>query len=286
MKGPERAHLEPRAAHLQARSGSTLNVRQALSGFVVLTLLILETSGLRMFGSVLAVDFDSANRLYEQGKFQEAIAAYQSIVQGGRVSPALYFNLGNAFTRAGDMGQAIAAYREAERLAPRDPDLRVNLQFVRSQVQGPTLAPGRRERWLGTLTLNEWAVLASIALWSWLLVLTAGHIWPAAKQSLRLLRLFGGVGTAGLCLLLGAAYWATSSPAVIVIVRDAAARSGPLDEAQTVFTVHDGAELALLDRQNEWCQVDAGDRRIGWLKRDQVVFWPPDRRPAGLHRGS
>jgi len=33
---------------------------------------------------------------------------------------------------------------------------------------------------------------------------------------------------------------------VIVTARDASIRSGPLDEAKTVFTAHDGAELAVL----------------------------------------
>jgi tetratricopeptide (TPR) repeat protein len=226
------------------------------------------------FTPALSLEFDSANRLYEQGKFRDAISAYQKIIQTGRVSPALYFNLGNAFFKSGEVGRAVAAYRQAERMDPRDPDLRANLQFVRSQIPGPTLSPGRWERWLGRLTLNEWAVLAAIALWSWLLLLALGQLWPAWRQSLRTFQLIGGIGTVALGGCLGATLLAGSAQTAIVITDDAAVRNGPLDEAPAAFTVHDGAELTVLDHKNDWWQVSAGDRRIGWLKRDQVVVWP------------
>src|SRR5262245_50565847 len=84
--------------------------------------------------------FDSANLLYEQGKFAEAASAYQSLLKSGRTSAAVYYNLGNAFFKAGQIGRAIAAYARAEQITPRDPDLRANLQFARNQVQGPTFA--------------------------------------------------------------------------------------------------------------------------------------------------
>ena len=56
-------------------------------------------------------------------------------------------NLGNAYFKSGQLGKAIAAYREAEQMSPRDPDVRANLRFARNQVQGPTLRPrGTRSR--------------------------------------------------------------------------------------------------------------------------------------------
>src|SRR4051794_29504249 len=72
----------------------------------------------------LAAAFDQANKLYEQGKFAEAAGAYEKLAQSTPASPALYFNLGNAWFKAGQSGRAIAAYRRAEILAPRDPNLR------------------------------------------------------------------------------------------------------------------------------------------------------------------
>ena len=129
--------------------------------------------------------FESANKLYEEGKFAEAAAAYQKLAQSGQVSAALYFNLGNAFFKSSQNGRAIAAYRQAEQLNPRDPDLRANLQFARNQTQGPTLSPSRWQRWLGRLTLNEWTLLAAGAIWLLLLLLAFLQWRPALKPALR-----------------------------------------------------------------------------------------------------
>src|SRR6266700_7137667 len=115
--------------------------------------------------------FEAANKLYKQGKHSEAAANYQKLIQAGRVSAALYFNLGNSFFKSGQIGRAIAAYRQAERITPRDPDLRANLRFARNQIQGPTLAVNSWQRWLRKLTLNEWTLLAAASLWLWFLLL-------------------------------------------------------------------------------------------------------------------
>src|ERR1051325_4488967 len=103
----------------------------------------------------ISSEFDSANKLYGQGKFSEAASAYEKLARSGSVSPAVYFNLGNAFFKSGEIGRAIAAYRQAEKIAPRDPDVRANPQFIRNQIQGPTLSPSRWQHSLATLTRNE-----------------------------------------------------------------------------------------------------------------------------------
>ena len=40
--------------------------------------------------------FDQGNELYREGKYQEAVDAYQKAIDGGYASGALYYNLGNA----------------------------------------------------------------------------------------------------------------------------------------------------------------------------------------------
>ena len=114
----------------------------------------------------VASDFSAANELYAKGKFAEAAAIYENILQTGGQSPALLFNDGNAEFKAGHPGKAIAAYRRAELLAPRDAELRANLAFVRNQVQGATLRESRWQNWIGTLTLNEGAMLTAVFFWA------------------------------------------------------------------------------------------------------------------------
>lgn len=219
--------------------------------------------------------FDAANRLYEEGKFGDAAATYARLLHDGAVSEALYFNWGNAQFKAGQIGRAIAAYRQAEELAPRDPDLRANLKFAREQVQGPTQQPGWRERFFGVLSLNEGSLLAAVALWLWLLLLVARQIKPALRRPLRNLTL----ATALLTMLLGATlalnlHARLSKQTAIVIANDAAVRNGPFEESPKAFTVRDGAELRVLDRKGDWLQVSADARRVGWTARRDVLVMP------------
>jgi uncharacterized protein YgiM (DUF1202 family) len=44
-----------------------------------------------------------------------------------------------------------------------------------------------------------------------------------------------------------------------------------LDEAPPAVTVHDGAELTVLDTKNDWLQVRVDNQHVGWIKREQIT---------------
>ena len=218
------------------------------------------------------VTFDAANKLYYEGKFADAAAAYDRLLQSGQRSAPLYFNLGNAFFKSGQVGRAIAAYRQAQLLTPRDPDIRANLQFARNQVQGPTLPSTAWQRWSGRLSLDEWTLLAAGSLWLFLLLLALLQWRPRLARPFRNGALALGLATLFLCSCLGAiAYENQSNRIAIVVAPDAVVRVGPLDTAPNAFTVHDGAELRVLDQREDWLQVTTGPQRNGWVQRQQVL---------------
>ncbi len=47
------------------------------------------------------------NDHYQEGRFQEALSAFESILESGFESPDLYYNLGNAYFKMGDLGGSI-----------------------------------------------------------------------------------------------------------------------------------------------------------------------------------
>src|SRR5690349_23195667 len=152
-----------------------------------LIILLILVSIISVRSADVAAAFDTANRMYEQGKFQEAAANYEGLVRAGAKSPAVFFNLGNAWYKAGQLGRAIAAYRQAQRLAPRDPNVRFNLQFVRKQVTGSEQDPGPLwQQSLANLTVNEWALAAIAAYWTLFLLLAACEIRPSFRPVLRI----------------------------------------------------------------------------------------------------
>ena len=229
----------------------------------------------KILAADVAADFAAANKLYAEGKFSDAAAAYEKIIQTGAQSPALLFNAGNAEFKAGHLGKAIVAYRQAELLAPRDAELRANLAFVRNQVQGATLRESSWQNWVGSLTLNEGALLTAVFFWALFALLALRQVKPALTPKLQpVTRLAAALAVfSGAILGLQAANHFNASVAVVTIA-DATARSGPFDDAQSAFTVRDGAELKVLDRHDDWVQVANNADKIGWLPAKQVEVLP------------
>lgn len=245
-------------------------IKRLLSFFLFACLVMIGTGS--ALAEIQALAFDTANKLYEQGKFNEAAASFEKLIHAGPVSEALYFNWGNALFKAGTIGQAIAAYERAESLSPRDPDVRANLQFARNQVQGPTLLPNRISRGLGKLSLNEWTCLAAASGWMWLLILTLVQWRPAFRTTLGSYAIWLGILTAALCVCFGAAfYFDCLEPRAIVVAQEVVAHQAPLDESPNAFNLHDGAELEVLDEKDQWLQVRADVRRTGWVRRDSIL---------------
>jgi len=228
---------------------------------------------LPLSASELTVRFEAGNKLYAEEKYLEAVRSYQALLESGESSVAIYFNLGNAYFKTGAIGMALDAYRRAELISPRDPDLRANLKFARNQVVGPTLSPTIQESWLSTLALNEWLWLGAASLWPLFGLLAVRVLKPTWRQRLRswLWTGFAVVVVVWSCFFLR--YQSLSRQIAIVTVPEASVRMSPFEEASESFTAHDGAELRVLDQKDGWFQVSDENGSFGWLPATKLVIF-------------
>jgi Ca-activated chloride channel homolog len=81
--------------------------------------------------------FNLADALYKNGKYQEAVAAFQALAgnDGSPLAGPARFNLGNALFQQGNYPAAIAAYRGALDLVPDDLDARRNLELALRAIE-------------------------------------------------------------------------------------------------------------------------------------------------------
>jgi tetratricopeptide (TPR) repeat protein len=219
----------------------------------------------------VATAFNEANRLYEQQNFAGAAAAYEKIIHSGTVSVPLYFNLGNAWFKAGQTGGAIAAYRSAAKLAPRDPDVRANLRFARDTVQN--VKPPKSNLWtelVDRLTVNEWTIAAAIALTLTFLLLAVAQWKREWTKNARFYATIVGAFAVVLIVCTAASAQRQFVKVAVIAVDEAVLRRGPFDESQSAYTLRDGAELTVLDQRDQWVQVADTANRIGWLRDKQI----------------
>jgi tetratricopeptide (TPR) repeat protein len=242
---------------------------------LVLVSLIIGIFSGRLVAADNAEDFSTANRFYAEGKFTAAAEIYGRLLNSAGASPNLLFNYGNAEFKSGNLGRAIAAFRRAELIAPRDAEIRANLDYVRNQVQGSAVHEARWQDWLGQLKLNEWTLLTAAAFWLALILFTVRQIRPVLVPRLKSLTTLCVCLTIllGVAMGLQAANHFTQSVAVVTSAA-ATARSGPFDDAQSAFAVHDGAELFVISRHDDWVQVTDASGKIGWLNTAQAQVVP------------
>ena len=213
--------------------------------------------------------FERGNQLYEQGKYSEAVASYEQMLQQGVRSVAVYYNLGNAYFKAGQTGRAILNYRRAQSLSPRDPEVRSNLQFARAQALGGKVGTVAYWKMNPILSLNELAILSAVAGWVFFGLL--------ALKEQRRTRVNAAVYLSCLLWLISLAALGLRYrnqvviPQVVVHQREGLVRRGPLEESQLVFTAANGTEFRVLDRKDAWLKVEDDSNHRGWILQSETI---------------
>ena len=126
-------------------------------------------------------------------------------------------------------------------------------------------------RWTAVLTLDEWTAPVSAFAALLFVVLTVRQIRPAWKKPASgLVWMLATACVCGLVCLGLALDTRFGEQSLVVVVPEAVARRSPLEEAPSVFTAHDGAELLVLDSKDGWLEAADAANHSGWLQQNEV----------------
>lgn len=223
-------------------------------------------------------DFIAANQYFESQEFQKAIELYTGIIDQGHESAALYFNLGNAHFKDGDLGHAILYYMKARRLDPGDDDIASNLGFARQftslQMEGVELNPINRfmESLVGPYQLSVLAWASSILFVLLILTLIMRFGFGMNTSILR-------IGIATILIVLIAVSMITTfkyrtdylTRRAVLIEYEVPVRSGPSDRLDAEFEGVPGLVVEILSESGEYYNVLFENNRRGWVEKNLVA---------------
>jgi len=215
---------------------------------------------------------------YTNGAYAEAAACFEDLEDDGHLTGDLLYDQGNAWYRAGENAKAIVAWRRAELLIPRDGDLIANLDAARYRTQDEIPLPRGRGFVVGFLLLpidsmsgGELLLLGAIG---WALLLGGGAVrlrrqYPGAS---------GVLALGGLLVVLGLGGWAfktwedATHPVCVVMAEEVTMRSGRDLGSRDLAVLHAGAELSIVERGDEWHQVEINDGPRGWVPAKAITI--------------
>lgn len=214
--------------------------------------------------------FAAAGLAYKTEDYDRAIAAYEAILNGGKESGALYYNLGNSYFKKGDLGKAVFNYERARRLIPRDGDLNFNAQYARARLNaGAAEAPAGLGRRLVEQRIRNWTDRELVWALVGLAVFGAGiHLvslfgqWPRPRRvwMIGCVCVLWGVCAAGFAAKLAA----EKDTAVAVAAGEA--KFEPREDATTHFPLAAGTPVKILKGEGDWVKIKRPDGKTGWAQ--------------------
>ena len=217
---------------------------------------------------------------YSAGQWAQAASDWSDLAETGLRSKELYYNLGNAWFKAGEIAPAILNYERALRLDPSDSDVRYNLEFARAQTQDridevPEFILKTWTRKLSyLLSSNAWAGLSLF-----LLALTLGLILLfllGPTVNARRTGFFTGIVT----LLLTLMCWGFArslktaaerhDDAIVMRAVSSVTSSPSSDAAKSLFILHEGTKVKVLDEVSGYTDIELADGRRGWISSADI----------------
>lgn len=230
-----------------------------------------------------------ADSAYNKESYNEAVTLYLESIEQDGISSDIYYNLGNAYYRAGQLGKAIISYERALAVDPSNSEARTNLDFVRTRIvdipeDDSSFLSNLHKDISALMTPNGWAVMAFV-LFIILLSTVALYIF-SSNVRMRKTGFFGGIVVLFLFVYTVIVASQTASAIdthdrAIVTVPTTVLSSAPRSsrsKTEKVVPIHEGTKVRIIDSLStpddpevgKWYDVKINNSTRAWLNAADV----------------
>ncbi|VAV83911.1 Aerotolerance protein BatE [hydrothermal vent metagenome] len=232
-----------------------------------------------MSGVVYAQSLDSlfvtANKLYQQESYDEALSLYQEIENNNVESAALYYNMANIYYKTNQVAPSIYYYEKAIKLEPNNKDITFNLEFAKRmtldniEALPKSLGQKFRDGIILRFTYNTWAIIAvSLAFLFALLFLLYHFSYSTEKKRIYFITSILAVifvSLSSFFALKNYQYQETTITAIIFALQTQV-KSAPTNSSEVNFELHEGTKVFVLESLDNWRKIKIADGKTGWMK--------------------
>ncbi len=213
-------------------------------------------------------------KYYNDGDFDKSVEIFEKIVDTGVKNGELFYNLGNANFKSGNLGKAILWYERASKLTPNDPDLKFNFQYVKGFVKDKSDEKGFSvykvlffwKQLLGQNTI-KWCGISLSCLF-WIMI-----IFQLVKGR-KLMKIHTGLTlTLALIFILTASYDYYSERFIkkaVILSAKVSVRSGLTDDSTELFILHVGTSVSVEDKRKNYIKIRFSEGKIGWVEKESL----------------
>ncbi len=220
-----------------------------------------------------------AEQAYDSKNYKEAINCYQKLISEGNKSYELYFNLGNAYYRDKELGQAIYYYECARKLNPNDKDSQINLGIASAKTIDKIDAKENffinavKSNVVNVLTTDSWAWLSII-----LAFLTALLFFFFIHSNVVLIKrlcfVFSIVSVISLLVVYVFGNSALNSKKenkfAIILRKEVKVENEPNANGVMKFALHEGTKVRIVEANSDWALIKIDNGNEGWVKLSEI----------------
>ena len=223
---------------------------------------------------------DKANQHYSSEEYKEAIEVYEEVRKTEVESAELYYNLGNAYFKTGQVTLAILNYERAKLLAPNDEDIQFNLELANQHVVDAIepLPQVFFVRWWKNLanlaSVDNWAII-SVSSFIIFLLLAGIFVFTRATTTKRMTFWLGIlvfiISIFSFNFAASQKKQLTQHEYAIVVQPSITVKSSPSETGTDIFVIHEGLKVQIKDSLGSWREIRLADGNQGWLPANSIV---------------